>query len=180
MAAANRATPRGETPLVYSVLQSATDLKAVGAGTVIVITDGEESCGGNMEAATASLTRSGVDVTLDIVGFTVSSKQVGAQLAAFTQANGGRFYSAKDGEALARALLVATVETFPYTIYDAQGRQVATGEAGAAAAELPPGDYTISVMAGEQELKAGPVSITAGGDIVFKVMLEGDRFTIAR
>jgi hypothetical protein len=43
--------PRGETPLVYSVLQAIQDLKAAGCGSVALITNGEEGCGGDFTAA---------------------------------------------------------------------------------------------------------------------------------
>ena len=47
--------PRGDTPLVYSVLQTPADLKAVGGGSVIVITDGQETCHGDpVKAAEAA------------------------------------------------------------------------------------------------------------------------------
>jgi hypothetical protein len=180
MAAANRVKPRGETPLVYSVLQSPGDLKAVGAGTVIVITDGEESCGGDPKAAVTKLAASGVDVTLNIVGFTLTGKNVESQLSAFSEAAGGHFYSAQNGERLARALLTATVEKFPYTILDASGKTVAKGEAGAPPEELPAGDYTVVVRAGDQELKAGPLTVVRGADIVLKVVLKADQFAIER
>ena len=47
--------PRGETPLVYSVLQGAGDLKGSGGGNLVLVTDGEESCGGDIEAAKGQL-----------------------------------------------------------------------------------------------------------------------------
>ncbi len=63
--------PRGETPLVYSVLQAVNDLKAVGGGSVALITDGEESCGGDFTAARNTIRASGLDFRLSIVGFTL-------------------------------------------------------------------------------------------------------------
>ncbi len=41
--------PRGETPLIHSILQTIGDLRAAGGGSVILITDGEESCKGDRE-----------------------------------------------------------------------------------------------------------------------------------
>jgi hypothetical protein len=67
--AANRLKPRGETPLIYSIMQATADLKAAGGGSVILITDGEESCKGNAKAAASEIAASGVNVTLNIVGF---------------------------------------------------------------------------------------------------------------
>jgi len=180
LAAANGLKPRGETPLVYSVLQTASDLKTARAGTVIVITDGEESCKGDPPAAVKQLQASGVDVTLNVVGFTLTDKKVRGQLTTFAEATGGRYYAAQSGESLARAVLMAAVEKFSYAIFDTAGRQVASGEAGASAEELPPGDYKIAVNAGGEEVTAGPVTVTIGVDTVLKVVIKGDRFAIER
>jgi len=73
--------PRGETPLVYSVLQGAGDLKGSGGGNLVLVTDGEESCGGDLEAAKAELKTLGIDLTLNIVGFTLAGAQARAPLA---------------------------------------------------------------------------------------------------
>jgi hypothetical protein len=180
LSAANGLKPRGETPLVYSVLQTASDLKTARGGTVIVITDGEESCKGDPQAAVKQLQGSGIDVTLNIVGFTLTDKKVRGQLTNFAEATGGHYYAAQSGEALTRAVLTAAVEKFPYVIFDASGRQVASGEAGGSAEELPPGDYRVVVRAGEEELTAGSVKVVVGQDTVLKVVLKGDRFAVER
>jgi Ca-activated chloride channel family protein len=59
--------PRGETPLIRSILKSVADLKAAGGGSVMLITDGEESCKGSKPRGRRSKT-SGVNLTLNIVG----------------------------------------------------------------------------------------------------------------
>jgi len=180
LAAANGLKPRGETPLVYSVLQTASDLKTARGGMVIVITDGEESCKGDPQAAVKQLQASGVDVTLNVVGFTLTDKKVRGQLTTFAEATGGRYYAAQSGEALARAVLMAAVEKFSYAIFDASGRQVASGEAGAAPEELPPGDYKVVVRAGDEDVTAGPITVVVGAETVLKVVIKGDRFAIER
>ena len=76
MARARSFKPKGETPLVYSALQAPTDLKAVGGGTVILITDGEESCKGDPVKAAAELKASGLDIRLNIVGFALKNPKV--------------------------------------------------------------------------------------------------------
>ena len=162
LTAAKAVKPKGETPLVYSVLQAPADLKQVGGGTVILITDGEESCKGDALKAAAELKASGLDVTLNIVGFALNNPQVQKQLGGFAQATGGRFYAAQSGEALAEALLIAAIESFPYTIYDAAGKEVAAGEAGGPPEELPAGEYKVVVKAGAQELVAPRVKVTLG------------------
>ena len=81
LSAASALHPRGETPLVRSVLQTVDDLRGAGAGSVILITDGEESCHGDPKAAATTLEASGIDVRLNIVGFTLAGKVAAAQLA---------------------------------------------------------------------------------------------------
>jgi hypothetical protein len=176
----DRTQPRGETPLVYSVLQTPADLKPLGGGSVVLITDGEESCNGDPVAAARQLKDAGIDVTLNIVGFTLTGKQVEQQLGTLAEATGGRYYSAQSGDALSRALMMAAIETFPFTVFDATGKQVATGEAGRAATELPAGDYRVVVRAANEEVVAEHVSVAPGADAVVKVVLKGDRLAIER
>jgi len=166
--AADAAKPRGETPLVYSVLQSPADLKELGGGTVIVITDGEESCHGDPVKAAAQLKASGLNITLNIVGFT-TGQTVQQQLSGFAQATGGRFYAANDGPTLAQAIRMAAVERFPYRILDAGGKELASGEAGQGPEELPPGDYTVVVTVGEESLKAEHVHVALAGQTTVRI-----------
>ena len=177
LSAADAVKPKGETPLVYSVLQSPDDLKAVGGGTVIVITDGEESCHGDTVKAAAQLKASGLDITLNIVGFT-TGQAAQKQLSGFAQATGGRFYAADSGPALARALQMAAVERFPYTVTDASGKEVAAGEAGGGAEELPAGEYTVVVNAGGTSLKAEHVRVVLAQQTTVHIAQKNDQFVL--
>jgi hypothetical protein len=154
--------PKGETPLVYSALQSPADMKSLGGGTVILITDGEESCKGDPVKAAADLKASGLDIRLSIVGFALKNASVQKVLSAFAESTGGRFYSAETGAALADALLIAAIDKFPFTIADAAGKVVAEGEAGGSPEELAPGEYKVVVRAGSQELVAPRVRVDLG------------------
>ena len=168
-----RYKPRGDTPLVYSVLQAVPDLKQAGGGSVILITDGEEDCHGDPVAASRQLKESGVDITLDIAGFTVTGKAVEAQLRSFAESTGGHYYSAEDGDALTRSLQAAAVK-FPYKVFDQAGRQVAAGQTDGAPADLPPGDYKVVVYSGEREISSTQVKIGPGQDLLFKLGSGGE------
>jgi len=159
------------------VLQSINDLKEVGGGTVIVITDGEESCHGDPVKAAAQLKASGLDIVLNIVGFT-TGQEVRRQLGGFAQATGGRFYGADNGPTLARALEMAAVERFPYSVQDATGKEVASGEAGEGAEELPAGEYRVVVTAGETSLKAEHVRVALAQQTTLRVALQNDQFVL--
>ena len=176
----NGTTPRGETPLVYSVMQAADDLKAKGGGSVVLVTDGEESCGGDPVAAGLKLKASGIDATLDIVGFTLTGRQVAAQLTKFAEATGGHYYTAQNQAALSSALTIATLDKLPFTAYDAAGKAVASGEVGGDSVELPPGQYRIVVNAGDLKATANSVIISRGKDAVLTLAMKAGVLTLGR
>lgn len=174
--------PRGDTPLVYSVWQTPADLKPVGGGSVLVITDGQETCQTNVDPAKAAeqLTAAGIPVTLNIVGFTLQGKEkrdAEQLMRPFAEATGGHYYYAENGEALARALSLAALNKFPYEVLDSSGQQVAKGQAGPLSEALQPGEYKVVVHAGEQELTE-KVTVTAKVDTVLKVLRKGEQFVL--
>jgi hypothetical protein len=179
LTSAKQVRPRGETPLIRSVLESASDLRPLGNGSVILITDGEESCHGDPKKAADDLKTSGVDVTLNIVGFTLTGQAVEKELGTLARTTGGRYYSAQSGDELARALMVAAAQTLPYDVYDGSGRLVSSGETSALGTELSPGAYRVVVHALGQELEE-PVNVVADRNVVLTVTLDGDRFVINR
>jgi hypothetical protein len=173
------AKPRGETPLVYSVTQAIGDLKAAGGGSIALITDGEESCGGNFAAAAAALKASGLAFKLNIVGFTLKGVQAQKSLSDLASSTGGAYYAASDGPALARALN-ATIDTFPFTVIDAAGKTVAQGVAGDRGVDLPAGEYTVAVDAGSQHLTLTHVAVVAGQPLGVRVARTANGFAISR
>jgi hypothetical protein len=178
--AAQKLAPRGETPLVYSILQTPGDLREVKGGTVILITDGEESCKGDFAAAAAALKEAGMNLTLTIVGFTLKSAVAQQQLAALAGSTGGRYYDAQSGAALSRALLLAAVDRLPYRVLDAAGTEVAAGIASATRAhELPPGAYKLIVTAGDEALTV-PVTVVVRQDQAVTVVVKDDRLVVER
>lgn len=175
--AASRLRPRGETPLVRSVLQAVADLKAAGGGSVILITDGEESCQGNAASAARQIKASGVNVTLNIVGFTLTGQAVENELGALARSTGGRYYGAKDGAQLSRAVKLAALRRLPYEILDMSGRVLLSGETSDLSRELPPGQYRVRIDALGQRLEHA-VTVTAKQTTVVPLEVEGDGFVI--
>jgi len=175
---ANSFKPKGETPLVYSAMQAPADLKAVGGGTVILITDGEESCKGDPVKAAADLKASGLDIRLNIVGFALKDPKVQKDLSGFSQATGGFFYSADSGATLGDVLMLAAVQSFPYTVYDMTGKVVVSGEAGRGSEELPPGDYKVVVKAGSRELVAPRVNVAMGQSVTLTIAMKNGQMVL--
>lgn len=177
--AATRLKPRGETPLIHSILQTVGDLKAAGGGSVILITDGEESCKGNAKSAAAELQASGLNLTLNIVGFTLTGENAVAELTALAGSTGGRYYSAQDGEQLSRAVKLAALNRLPYDIFDASGKLLVSGQTSELSRELPPGKYRIRIDALGQVLEE-PLTIVADQTTALGLGVDGDRFVIRR
>jgi hypothetical protein len=179
VAAATALAPRGETPLVRSVLKSVGDLKSAGGGSVILITDGEESCKGDAKAAAREIKASGVNVALNIVGFTLTGKTVEAELAKLAGSTGGRYYGAQDGSQLSRAVKLAALQRLPYDILDSSGRVLASGQTSELSRELPPGKYGIRIDALGQVLEDS-LTIVADETTTLRLGVEDDRFVIHR
>lgn len=177
--AATALKPRGETPLIHSALQTVEDLRAAGGGSVILITDGEESCKGDAKKAAETLKASGLDLTLNIVGFTLTGEKVEAELGGLAASTGGQYYGAQDGEQLARAVLLASLHRLPYDILDSSGRVLVSGQTSELSRELPPGKYRIRIDALGQVLEEA-LSISPERTTSLGLAVDGDRFVIRR
>ncbi len=177
MKTASALKPRGETPLIRSILKSAGDLKAAGGGSVILITDGEESCKGNAKAAAKEIKASGVNLTLNIVGFTLKSETVENELGTLAGSTGGGYYSAQDGEQLARAVKLAALQRLPYDIFDSKGKLLASVQTSELSRELPPGQYRVRIDALWQKLEE-PLTIVADQTTTISLGVEGEQFVI--
>ncbi len=178
MRSAGTFKPKGETPLVYSSLQAPGDLKSLGGGTVILITDGEESCKGDAVKAAAELKASGLDIRLNIVGFALKNPKTQKELAGFSEATGGLYYAADTGAGLADALTVAAIEKFPYSVYDAAGKVVLASEAGSGSDAVPPGAYKVVVKAGARELVAPRVTIALGQSVTLTLAMKNGQLVL--
>ena len=96
--------PKGKTPITKS-LQQAFDVLSVSgrAGTVILISDGLETCGGDPCAAVRAVREGGIDFILHVIGFDVAGEDV-SQLECAAQAGNGLFFSAENATDLSAAL----------------------------------------------------------------------------
>lgn len=103
-AAVNGLNPKGKTPLTAST-QAAIDLVKASSrpATVILVSDGVETCGGDPCATVKAARESGVDFVLHVVGFGIEEGDV-APLECAAQAGGGLYFPANDADALAAAL----------------------------------------------------------------------------
>jgi Ca-activated chloride channel family protein len=108
--AANRINPIGMTPLSDAVRLAAEELRFTEQrATVILITDGLETCEVDPCQLGSELEGAGIDFTTHVVGFGLSDDE-GQQVACLAENTGGRYISAEDGEALTEALTETVAE----------------------------------------------------------------------
>lgn len=97
-------TPKGKTPLTESVRRTAASLReAEGKTTILLVSDGKETCNGDPCALVRELKESGIDFVLDVIGFDVKADER-EQLECMANAGGGVYYNAEDASQFQSAL----------------------------------------------------------------------------
>ena len=103
-------TPKGKTPLSEAVKEAAEALKYTEEkATVILVTDGLETCEADPCALATALEKNGIDFTVHVVGFGLT-KEEGKQVACLAENTGGKYFQASDAKQLAEALKKAVVD----------------------------------------------------------------------
>ena len=102
----NALNPMGMTPITESVRRAATQLRFTEhKATVILVSDGEETCNADPCALGKELEAAGVDFTAHVVGFDIQKgSKAHQQLQCLAANTGGRYVDAKDAGELNRAL----------------------------------------------------------------------------
>lgn len=101
--------PRGKTPLSQAVRMAAEELKYTeNAATVVLLSDGIETCNLDPCAVGAELERLGVNFTAHVIGFDIRSEADRAQLQCLAENTGGSYLDASDASSLSDALTKVT------------------------------------------------------------------------
>ena len=97
--------PKGMTPITASVRQAADALKYTeNKATIVLVSDGEETCKADPCALGKELEAAGIDFTVHVVGFDLPEGKARAQLQCLASSTGGRYVEARDAAALNKAL----------------------------------------------------------------------------
>ncbi len=124
--AVNALSPKGKTPMADSVKLAAEKLKYTeNKATVILISDGIETCEPDPCGVAAALEQAGVDFTVHVVGFDVTEENAQAQLQCLAENTGGKYVSAGNAEELNTAL-EKTVVAAPEAVTETKIRLRAT------------------------------------------------------
>ena len=136
--------PTGQTPIAYALQQAARDFDALQSDrTLVLVSDGIESCGGDPVQAAYALRQQGIVVHLIGFGLGNGADEDAASLQAIANASGGRYVTASSAEEL-KAALAQTVAT-SFSVYRGS-TEVAGGSLGSAGVMLlPEGEYRVEV-----------------------------------
>jgi hypothetical protein len=167
--------PKGKTPLVYSVLQSVKDFQAIEKGTVVLISDGIESCGGDKNEIAPALKESGLDLRVHIVGFGIEEKEARKELETIAQSTGGIYLDAKDSQELLSSL-EQTLQV-EFLILDEAGKTKAKGFVGGKEVKIPEGTYILRLMLEPQPLEKA-VTIKPEEKSLFHIEKEKGKWAI--
>jgi Mg-chelatase subunit ChlD len=158
-----RAPRKAGTPLTDALLAVPDDMEGVGNRIVLVITDGNESCGGDPLAAVAELERGGISAVLNIVGFALDDDALRTEMSTWAEAGGGSYYDAASADELLAAIVAATGATYEVTPAEG-GPEVANGSVGGGPVEVPPGAYRVEVRT-EPPIELDGVVVDPGANV---------------
>ena len=143
-ASINDLKPRGQTPIAFALRQAAGDFAHLQSErTLVLVTDGIESCGGDPVAAARDLRAQGI--TTHVIGFGMGSAadEDTWSLQAIASASGGHYFTANSADEL-RSALETTVST-PFRVLQ-NNDVVARGVLGSTVPMyLPTGDYRVEL-----------------------------------
>lgn len=109
----NAIMPRGRTPLTDAVRQAAEELRYQDEpATVVLLSDGIETCNADPCALSAELERAGIDFTAHVIGFDIEQDEAG-QLSCIAENTGGQFLLAENAQQLGDALTTVTAAPPP-------------------------------------------------------------------
>ncbi|MCB0333125.1 MAG: VWA domain-containing protein [Bdellovibrionales bacterium] len=107
----NSINPKGKTPLSQAVIQAADELKYTEQkATVILVSDGIETCDYDPCEVARKLEASGIDFTTHVIGFDIQEQKAKDQLKCLAENTGGRFLAANDAASLKSSLDEAVKE----------------------------------------------------------------------
>jgi len=167
--------PKGKTPLVYSVLQAAGDFESVDRGTIVLISDGIESCGGDIHSIAAHMKEMGVDLSLHIIGFGIKEAEHRGQLESIALSTSGKYLDAKN----ANELFSSLEETLQveFTVADDKGETAGSGFVGGNPVELTEGSYTLRLMLAPEVIEQ-KIIVKADQTLTFALFREDDKWVL--
>ncbi|MGB6004158.1 MAG: VWA domain-containing protein [Ornithinimicrobium sp.] len=159
-------TPRGSTPIGYSLQEAGGDFGEQSNRSIVLVSDGDDTCGDPDPCDVAEqLSADGIQVRVDTIGLAIEDNpQAQGQLECIAEASGGGFFEAADADELTEQL--SQVATRAIEGWTAEGEEVDGGPIVTDATPIEPGTtYLDDVVTGEARWYSFPVQ-------------EGDQITV--
>ncbi len=151
-----------KTPIADSLAKVKQDLAGIsGPVTVVLLTDGEETCGGDPRVAIEELQAAGFDVRVNIVGFAINELELQERFESWARVGNGRYIEAHDKKELREAMNRSLDVTFEVLSGD---EVVASGVVNGEAVQLLPGKYRVRLL-GSKSRDLGEVEIKARAEV---------------
>ena len=188
-------TPRGKTPMSDAIARGAERLSFEDRpATVILVSDGRETCAADPCAVARELEQRGLAFTAHVVGFDVAEEETIAQLQCIADNTGGRYVGAGSAEELSGALEqargAAAAPTVTLAALEGEDGPVIPGiewriedtgepdmetlpepDGARPTLTLAPGDFTVTAMGGD-EARSREITLEAGESAVVNIVFE--------
>jgi hypothetical protein len=136
--------PDGKTPIADTLRYIPTDLQGIsGVKEVLLVTDGQETCGGDPVAVARGLAAADPNLAIHVIGFDIDDVEAQTNLREIPRVARGTYIPAETDRDLLQALSVAI--RVPFYVYDAAGRYMGEGLANRTTVRLDPGVYSVDV-----------------------------------
>jgi len=168
-------TPKGKTPLVYSILQAPQDFINLRGGTIVLISDGIESCEGDIKSIAPKLKESGIELTVNIIGFGIKEEEARKQLETIAKSTEGIYLDAKDSQELLSSLQQTL--KIEYVLIDEKGKVKASGYVGGEAVSILEGEYILQLKL-EPTFLETKVVVNPAKTSIFLLKKEEGKWTI--
>ncbi len=140
--------PKGKTPITASIEQAMEVVKGSGDATsIILISDGLETCGGDPCERVKLAKDQGLDFVMHVVGFDVANEDV-SSLECVAQAGGGQFHSVENADQLGAALEGAVAQPVDVPVGGLSVKVIANGELHDASVYARPRDSEVEPSGG--------------------------------
>ncbi len=151
-----------KTPIAASLGKVSQDLAGIsGPVTVVLLTDGEETCDGDPRAAIEALHKHGFDVRVNIVGFAINELELKEQFESWARIGNGRYIEAHDKQELREAMNRSLDTPFEVVAGD---EIIATGVVNGDPIVLAAGTYRVRVL-GSAARDLGEVKIEPRAEV---------------
>jgi hypothetical protein len=135
---------KGRTPIAYALQRAAEDLGTSGSRTIILVSDGKDTCQPPSPCQVAQqIARGGVEMRIQAIGFNVDP-DAKRELECIAHAGGGVYADADNAAALREQL--RALSTRALRQYVPRGKPVRCGPNARHAAPLVPGRYVDSML----------------------------------